>query len=317
MEYVPLSIRSMMSTILTHYKEGNINYSMSTYALLIHALAIYSLAVVTKCQYQTLILVSVLFPLNAFGVTVGAHRYWTHRSFETCFAVRVFLMLCQSLSNQGSILHWCKDHRVHHKYSETECDPHDARRGFFYAHIGWLLLKKDPKVIKAGKEMDCFQDLYDDPVIMFQNALDPWWNLFICFYVPAFIANRFWGESFWYAFLVAGVFRQVFQLHVTFMVNSAAHMFGDQPYDSKVDGRDNRALNYFMYGEGWHNWHHKYPYDYAASELGISAQFNPSKLFIDFLAYTGLAWKRKRATGAWERRKKSMTASKQKWTKSQ
>eukprot|EP00560_Eucampia_antarctica_P005777 CAMPEP_0197837080 /NCGR_PEP_ID=MMETSP1437-20131217/31065_1 /TAXON_ID=49252 ORGANISM="Eucampia antarctica, Strain CCMP1452" /NCGR_SAMPLE_ID=MMETSP1437 /ASSEMBLY_ACC=CAM_ASM_001096 /LENGTH=288 /DNA_ID=CAMNT_0043443817 /DNA_START=130 /DNA_END=996 /DNA_ORIENTATION=+ len=283
---------------------------MTTYCLLIHVLSLCALTVVHKCKYQTLILTAILFPLNAFGVTVGAHRYWTHRSFEAGLPVRIFLMLCQSLSNQGSILHWCKDHRVHHRYSETDADPHDARRGFFYAHIGWLLMKKDPKVIKAGKEMNCFQDLYDDPVVMFQAALDPWFQLFLCFYVPAYMSASLWGESYWYAFLVAGIFRQVFQLHVTFMVNSAAHMFGNQPYDVTVDGRDNRKLNYFMYGEGWHNWHHKYPYDYAASELGISHQFNPSKLLIDTFSYLGLAWKRKRATGAWERRKKTLQVEK-------
>ena len=67
-------------------------------------------------------------------------------------------MLCNSIANQGSIYHWARDHRVHHKYSETDADPHNAMRGFFFAHMGWLYVKKHPEVIRAGKELD-FSDL--------------------------------------------------------------------------------------------------------------------------------------------------------------
>lgn len=88
-------------------------------------------------------------------------------------------------------------------------------------------------------------------------------------------------------------------LHFTWLVNSAAHFFGDHPYDPSSWPAENPLVSLGALGEGWHNWHHKYPFDYAASEFGIDKQFNPTKLFIDTAAAFGLASDCKRATGAW------------------
>lgn len=110
-----------------------------------------------------------------------------------------------------------------------------------------------------------------------------------------------WGENYVNAMLVAGSIRYCLMMHSTFLVNSAAHLWGDRPYDS--DGSfavESPMVSFLCLGEGWHNWHHKYPFDYAASEFGISVQWNVSKLFIDIMAKLGLVWGRKRATAAWE-----------------
>merc|ERR1719253_2053190 len=120
---------------------------------------------------------------------------------------------------------------------------------------------------------------------------------------PALVAKRGWGESFWPAFWVAGALRYCIVLHFTWCVNSAAHFFGDHPYDFESWPAENPFVSLAAIGEGWHNWHHKYPFDYAASEFGITSQFNPTKLFIDTACFLGLAWNRKRATSAWERSK--------------
>jgi len=207
-------------------------------------------------------------------------------------------MLCNSIANQGSIFHWARDHRVHHKFSETNADPHNATRGFFYAHMGWLFVKKHPDVVKAGRELD-FSDLLEDSVVMFQKKLDPWFALYCCFVAPAQIASKFWGEDFWNGFFVCGGLRYVSILHFTWLVNSAAHLYGDHPYDVLSYPAENPFVSFVAVGEGWHNWHHKYPFDYAASEFGISSQFNPSKLFIDVCAKLGMVWDRKRGTAAW------------------
>lgn len=207
-------------------------------------------------------------------------------------------MLCNSIANQGSIYHWSRDHRVHHKFVETDADPHNALRGFFFAHMGWLLVKKHPNVIKAGRGMD-FSDLLEDPLVRFQKAVDPWFSLYMCYVMPAQVASYGWGENFWTAFLVAGGFRYCCVLHFTWLVNSAAHLMGDHPYDMDVYPAENPIVAFFAVGEGWHNWHHKYPFDYATSEFGVSSQFNPSKLVIDACAALGLAWNLKRATSAW------------------
>ena len=164
--------------------------------------------------------------------------------------------------------------------------------------MGWLFIKKHPEVVKAGRNMD-FSDLSEDPLVMFQKKTDPWFALYMCFVLPAQIASRYWGEDFWNAFFVAGALRYVCVLHFTWLVNSAAHLYGDHPYDVTSYPAENPLVSFVSVGEGWHNWHHKYPFDYSASEFGFSAQFNPSTLFIDMLGAVGLVWNKKRATAAW------------------
>ena len=69
---------------------------------------------------------------------------------------------------QNDIIEWARDHRVHHKYSETDADPHNAKRGFFFAHIGWLMVRKHPDVKVKGKDLN-YDDLYKDPVLIVQR----------------------------------------------------------------------------------------------------------------------------------------------------
>lgn len=226
---------------------------------------------------------------------------WAHRSYNASLPLRVVLMLVNSMANQGSIYHWSRDHRVHHKHSETDADPHNATRGFFFAHMGWLLVKKHPDVVAAGKQLD-FSDLEADPVVMFQKKLDPWFALFMCFVFPGLVCTL-WGDSFWHGYWVAGALRYCWVLHCTWLVNSAAHFQGDHPYDPDMYPAENPLVAIAAIGEGWHNWHHKYPFDYAASEFGVSKQYNPTKMFIDTMCALGLASDRKRATGAWNKLK--------------
>ena len=147
--------------------------------------------------------VSFARSFSGLGITVGAHRLWCHRSFEAHISVRIVLMLLNSIANQTPLYHWCRDHRVHHKHSETNADPHNATRGFFFAHVGWLYLKKEKDVIEAGKQMD-FADLWDDPVVRFQHYLDPVWNQLMCFVFPTVVCTYGWDENWWYGFLIAG-----------------------------------------------------------------------------------------------------------------
>jgi len=297
------SIIELPSVVSHHWKAGNINWPMLVYISLVHIVGFTGLFRLGECSKETLLWAFLLWPISGFGITVGVHRLWSHRSYEASFSFRFILMLCNSIANQGSIYHWARDHRVHHKYSETEADPHNAKRGFFFAHMGWLFVKKHPSVIKAGRELD-FSDLLEDPVVMFQKKLDPWFALYMCFILPAQIATYFWSEDFWTGFYVAGGLRYLIVLHFTWLVNSAAHLYGDHPYDATSYPAENPIVSFCAVGEGWHNWHHKYPFDYAASEFGISSQFNPSKLIIDGMAVLGQVWGRKRALAAWEMGKK-------------
>merc|ERR1719502_1706016 len=214
-------------------------------------------------------------------------------------------MIFNSIANQGTIWHWSRDHRTHHFHSETVADPHDAIRGFWFAHIGWLFLKKDPRVAEAGNKVN-MDDLRADGFVMFQKKYDPWWNILWCFVVPALVASYGWGETGWNGFFVPGALRYLYVLHATWFVNSAAHLWGQRPYDPNSNPAENWLVSIVAIGEGWHNWHHKYPFDYAASEYGITSQFNPTKMVIDVCAYFGLVTDRKRATAMWAREQKKL-----------
>jgi stearoyl-CoA desaturase (delta-9 desaturase) len=211
-------------------------------------------------------------------------------------------MLLSSIANEGTIYHWARDHRTHHKFSETEADPHNANRGFFFAHMGWLIYKKNPKVVEAGKKLD-LSDLTNDPVVAFQNKLNPFFSLFMCFIFPVLVSSYGWNENVIPSYLVAGSLRYCTVLHATWLVNSAAHLFGSHPYDKSINPAENAFVAVASGGEGWHNWHHTFPYDYAASELGAERHYNTTKVFIDVCAWVGLVTGRKRALNTWENMK--------------
>ena len=259
----------------------DIRWTMGGYIAFVHVLALAGICYIPSCKAATLAWAAILWPICGFGITGGAHRLWSHRSYSAGPAFRCVTMIVNSIANQGTIWHWSRDHRTHHFHSETVADPHDAIRGFWFAHIGWLFLKKDPRVAEAGNKVN-MDDLRADGFVMFQKKYDPWWNFFWCFVFPGMVASYGWGETAWNGFFVPGALRYVWVLHMTWFVAIAA------------------------IGEGWHNWHHKYPFDYAASELGVLRQYNPTKLIIDVCASVGLVSERKRATAMWNREKAKM-----------
>lgn len=245
------------AAIKWHYDGGTLNWPMIIYIGLCHYWALIGLTRLTQVHTYTLLWAYVLWPVTGLGITAGVHRLWSHRSYTAGPGLRCLLMLMNSVANQGSIFHWARDHRVHHKYSETTADPHNAQRGFFYAHVGWLLCKKHPDVVIEGKKLD-FNDLKRDGFVSFQRKLDPWFTMFMCFLMPGLVASYGWGENMWNAVWVAGFLRYIFVLHSTWLVNSAAHIFGDHPYNEQWPA-ENPVVSFFAVGEGWHNWHHTYP----------------------------------------------------------
>lgn len=109
------------------------------------------------------------------------------------------------------------------------------------------------QVVKAGRQLD-FSDLEADPIVMFQHHTDPWLAFTMCFAVPGIVPFLCWGEAFWNGVWVAGALRYVVCLHCTWLVNSAAHFFGDHPYDEKSWPAENPVVAVLSIGEGWHNW---------------------------------------------------------------
>jgi len=243
-----------------------------------------------SAQWKTIVCAYFLYVIGGLGITAGAHRLWAHRSYRAKWPLRLLLACMQSMAFENSIYEWSRDHRVHHKYSETDADPHNALRGFFFSHVGWLLCRKHPDVKAKGKQID-LGDLHADPVVRIQHRYYLTSVLFFCFLMPTLIPYLGWGETLYNSFYICALLRYVVTLHATWLVNSAAHMWGRRPYDKNINPSENRGVSWWALGEGFHNYHHTFPWDYATSELGYD--LNLSKMFIDFFAWFGWAYERK------------------------
>lgn len=124
---------------------------------------------------------------------------------------------------------WARDHRVHHKYSETDADPHNPTRGLFFAHIGWLLVRKHPDVKVKGKGID-ISDLYADPILKYQKKYYYYLMVLLCFILPTAMPMYVWNETFVNAFCI-NITRYTLGLNVIWLINSVAHLYGHKPYD--------------------------------------------------------------------------------------
>ncbi|XP_058802403.1 acyl-CoA Delta(11) desaturase-like [Phymastichus coffea] len=256
---------------------------------ILHILGIYGFVVYFP-YVQNLRLFLWTFMLGmmaAFGVTGGVHRYWTHKAYKAKTPLKIILAICYLTAGQNSIVQWVKDHRVHHKYSETDADPHNSNRGFFFAHVGWLMLKKHPDVIRKGRQLDV-SDIYNEPVAAFFERHFMLYKVLVCFVIPILVPVFCWNED-WVITILFQLSRYMYVLNATWCVNSFAHFFGNKPYDRHISPVESNFVAYVSLGEGWHNYHHVFPSDYRAAEIG-GGRFNLTTKLIDFFARIGWAY---------------------------
>ncbi|XP_075970066.1 acyl-CoA Delta(11) desaturase-like [Anticarsia gemmatalis] len=246
----------------------------------------------TAAMWQTLLFAYFLYLFSLIATTAGPHRLYTHKAYKAKTPMQVIILIFSTMAIQGSAFHWARDHRVHHKYCDTDADPHNSKRGFFYCHIGWTVIKKNPLVIAKGRAMD-LSDLYSNRLLQFQDKYYKVLAILLGIVFPTF-TPLLWGESYWTAHFVTVVFRVFIGLHFTFLINSAAHMWGSRPYDKEIRPSENWAVRILTPGEGYHNYHHTFPQDYRAAELG-GYVFNTPCLFIDLMAKIGWAYDLKTA----------------------
>jgi stearoyl-CoA desaturase (delta-9 desaturase) len=238
-----------------------------------------------------------MYVLTGLGITVGFHRLFTHKSFETIWPVRFALAVLGSMAIQGPVLRWVALHRRHHQHSDTPDDPHSPHqsgkgfrgfvRGFWHAHVGWAFRR-------APKDLDRYvKDLHQSRTIRLVNTLFPLW-IFLGLAIPAILGGVLSGS--WagvlLGFIWGGLMRIFLVHHVTWSVNSVCHLWGRQPYPERDHSRNNFLVGILALGEGWHNNHHAFP---TSARHGLRWwQFDLSYYFIQMLALTGLAWKVRR-----------------------
>ncbi|XP_019872948.2 acyl-CoA Delta-9 desaturase [Aethina tumida] len=261
--------------------------------LLLHLIGFYGIYLVfTSAYLATFIFMFTLVAVSGEGVTIGAHRLYSHKAFKATRLLKFILIIAQTIAGENCMYIWVRDHRLHHKYSDTDADPHNAHRGFFFSHMGWLMSKKHPAVIEKGKLID-MSDLEADDLVMFQKKYyKPLYFVFAMF-LPIATPVWLWNESLYNSFIINFFTRYVLILHITWSVNSVAHFFGTKPFDRFMLPVESYFVSFVTFGEGWHNYHHTFPWDYRASELG--ARFSVTTHLIDMLAWLGLAYDLKTA----------------------
>ena len=227
-------------------------------------------------------LFAFLFIASGMSITLGYHRLFSHFAFRARWPVRLATLIFGSAAFEGSALEWTSDHRRHHKHVDHDDDPYDITKGFFHAHIGWLLFK-----LKPIPPLDNVNDLREDPLVMWQHRYCYWIAAFMSFVLPPLL-GWVWGgpKAALGSFLLAGVARIVCVQQTTFFINSFCHYIGTQPYSSRCTARDSWIMALCTFGEGYHNFHHEFQHDYRN---GVKPwQFDPTKWAIWLLGKTGL-----------------------------
>jgi stearoyl-CoA desaturase (delta-9 desaturase) len=219
---------------------------------------------------------------TGLGITGGYHRLWSHRAYKATYPVRLLLCLGGAAAFEGSAKWWCRHHRSHHRYTDTEKDPYNARNGFWYAHMGWMLQKQDAKKIGFSD----ISDLTKDSMILWQHKYYPFVAIGVGIIFPTLFASL-WGDMRG-GFFFASMWRIVIVHHATFFVNSLAHHLGDKSVSDFHTAYDSWITAILTLGEGYHNYHHEFPADYRN---GIKFfHYDPTKWFISALSYFGLTY---------------------------
>jgi stearoyl-CoA desaturase (delta-9 desaturase) len=219
------------------------------------------------------------FATTGLGITMGYHRLFSHKTYEANTFVKFGLLVFGAMGIQNSALLWSADHRRHHQFTDTDQDPYNAKRGFWFSHILWILWDSPDRLNHSNAK-----DLFQDPLVMWQHR-----NYVMIAIVGNVVLLTLCGlliGNVLGVFVMSGLLRIVLNHHFTFFINSFAHITGTQPYSQKDTSRDNFFLALVTYGEGYHNFHHRFPNDYRNGVRWY--QFDPSKWAI--LAFEKIGW---------------------------
>ncbi|HKQ47819.1 MAG TPA: acyl-CoA desaturase [Phycisphaerae bacterium] len=230
---------------------------------------------------------------TGLGITIGFHRFFTHRAFETTRTVKCLLAIAGSMAVQGPVLEWVATHRRHHQHSDHEEDPHSPHQhgggfwgllsGIWHSHVGWLFEPNPPDLMRY------VGDFRNDRPIQFINRHFTFW-VTIGLLLPALLGGVLtmsWMGAL-LGFIWGGLVRVFLVHHITWSINSACHIWGSRPFRSGDQSRNNVIFGLLGWGEGWHNNHHAFP---TSARHGLRWwEIDASYLVIRVLKLLGLAW---------------------------
>lgn len=256
-----------------------INWTILSFIVAIHVLAIPTFYYLSWEGFA--LMMALNFLTNCIGVTFGMHRLFAHRTLKVLKPFEWITALFATLAFQGTIGDWVAHHRMHHAGSDTENDPHDSNRGFFFCHMGWLFVH-NPKFDDKAKLRAFARDIYRDPVLAFMSTK-------VFMFLAQFalgLGLYFWGGA---EYVFWGIFaRLVVCYHSTWFVNSATHFWGYKNFESSDRALNNWWVALLSWGEGWHNNHHVYGDSvrsgYKPWEIDVTY------MFIRLLKFFGIAY---------------------------
>lgn len=237
---------------------------------------------------------------GGLGISIGFHRYFTHKSFDTSRRFQIVMAIAGSMAAQGPILYWVSVHRRHHERSDTDGDPHSPRAisrgfrgrlvGFWHGHCGWVLGHDVPNPTVYARDLLRIREI---------RWVDRYYQVWVWIgiFLPGLIGllyTRSWAGglqgSLWGGFL-----RIALGHHIIWGINSICHVYGSQPYSTREKSRNNFWLSIPAFGEGWHNNHHAFP---TAANFGHRWwQLDPGYWALSVFQCLGLCWDVKRTDG--------------------
>lgn len=228
--------------------------------------------------WSGLVVFAALYVVTGLGITLGYHRLLTHRSFHTNRVVEFLLTLSGVLANQDGPLTWVGTHRKHHTHSDEPEDPHSPEHGFWWSHFGWWM-RPEPR--DTTRDFFNVKDLARDPMHrMFERFH---WLFPILLAGVLYGLGELWSGSglSWVVWGVAA--RTVFVYHATWLVNSAAHKWGYQGFETGDKSRNLWWVALVTFGEGWHNNHH-------AHQRSAAHGLRWWEVDITYMIIRGMAW---------------------------
>jgi len=240
-------------------------------------------------SHLAFLLFLVTFWIRSFAISGGYHRYFSHRSYQTTRLFQFFLALLGTTAGQKGPLSWVTSHRRHHQYADTEKDPHSpVRKGWLYAHVGWLLKSN---ALPTGKSIE--KEFNGYPEIIFLNRF---YSLgFIGYIVGLYLFAQWVNIMFPYMevspgriIVWCGILSTLFILHGTCLINSIGHREDQENVDAKDNSRNQLFLYPIALGENWHHNHHKFP---SSANAGVEdGQIDLVFYQIKMLEKLGLVW---------------------------
>jgi len=243
------------------FEEFGVNWPIVTWIAAVHVLALVAPFFFSWPALFTCIILA--FVTGSLGVCMGYHRLLTHQSFQTYRPIRWLLAFLGGLSGEGSALTWVAQHRKHHAFSDIEGDPHSPVDGGWWSHFLWFMpdfgRKWHHELLKRYAP-DMFRDKM--MVVIHYLFLPSHFMLGGLLFLMGYLGPESWGlGSSWagYSMVFWGLgVRMVYVLHVTWLVNSATHLWGYRNYETSDNSRNLWWVGILAWGEGWHNNHHAY-----------------------------------------------------------